>query len=158
MQKFRVLFLCVHNSARSQMAEAFLNKYGAEKFEVKSAGLEPGALNPYVVQVMSEAGIDISKNETKSAFKLYKENHFFSYVIAVCDREAAEKCPIFPGVTTRLHWPFNDPSQFKGTDDEILEKTRIVRDQIEIKVKEFVEIIDKGLKFKEEDLYIASDK
>lgn len=155
MQKLRVLFLCVHNSARSQMAEAFLNKYGAENFEVMSAGLEPGTLNPYVVRVMSEAGIDISKNETKSAFKLYKENLFFSYVIAVCDREAAEKCPIFPGVTTRLLWPFNDPSKLQGTDDEILATTRIIRDQIETKVKEFVEMIDKGVKFKEEDVYTA---
>lgn len=155
MKKLRVLFLCIHNSARSQMAEAFLNKYGAETFEVMSAGLEPGTLNQYAVQVMREAGIDISKNETKSAFKLYKENYFFSYVIAVCDREAADRCPIFPGVTTRLHWPFNDPSKFSGTDDEILMKTRIVRDQIENKVKEFIDMVEKGIKFKEEDIYIA---
>ena len=127
MAKPKVLFLCVHNSARSQMAEAFLNKY-SDNFEVVSAGLEAGNLNPFVVEVMKEVGIDISNNKTKSAFDLYKQNFLFSYVITVCDRKAAERCPVFPGVTARLHWPFDDPSKFTGSKDEILVKTRLVRD------------------------------
>jgi arsenate reductase len=156
MEKLRVLFLCEHNSARSQIAEAFLNKYAHDKFEVMSAGLEPGTLNPYVIDVMKEVGIDISKNKTKSAFDLYKQNYLFSYVITVCDRKTAERCPVFPGVTTRLHWPFDDPSKFTGTKNEIMAKTRIVRDAIETKVKEFIETINKGIKFKEEDLFIIT--
>ena len=136
--KYRVLFLCVHNSARSQMAEAFLLKYGGDKFEAMSAGLEPGKLNQNVVKVMNELDIDISGNKTKSAFELYKQGLHFSYVIAVCDAEAAEKCPIFPGVTTRLHWPFPDPSAFTGTEEEVLEKTRSVRDSIKNRIMEFI--------------------
>jgi len=141
--KERVLFLCVHNSARSQMAEAFLLKYGGEKFEVMSAGLEPGKLNQNVVKVMNEIGIDISGNKTKSAFELYKQGLLFSYVIAVCDAEAAEKCPVFPGVTTRLHWPFPDPSAFTGTEEEVLVKTRSVRDSIKNKIVEFLRDFEK---------------
>ena len=136
--KYRVLFLCVHNSARSQMAEAFLLKYGGDKFEVMSAGLEPGNLNQNVVKVMNEIGIDISQNKTKSAFELYKQGYHFSYVIAVCYAEAAEKCPIFPGVTKRLYWPFPDPSAFNGAEEEVLERTRSVRDSIKNKIIEFV--------------------
>lgn len=136
--KYRVLFLCVHNSARSQMAEAFLLKYGGDRFEAMSAGLEPGKLNQNVVKVMREIDIDISGNKTKSAFELYKQGHHFSYVIAVCDAEAAEKCPIFPGVTMRLHWPFPDPSAFTGSEDDVLEKTRSVRDSIKDKILEFL--------------------
>ncbi len=138
MNKIRVLFLCVYNSARSQMAEAFLYKHGNNKFEVMSAGLEPGVLNPNVVEVMKEVGIDISGNKTKSAFDFYKQNILFSYVITVCDEKAAERCPIFPGVTTKLHWGFNDPSVFKGSKENILSKTREIRDAIEKKVIEFV--------------------
>jgi len=150
MAKPKVLFLCVHNSARSQMAEAFLNKY-SDNFEVVSAGLEAGNLNPFVVEVMKEVGIDISNNKTKSAFDLYKQNFLFSYVITVCDRKAAERCPVFPGVTARLHWPFDDPSKFTGSKDEILVKTRLVRDAIESKVKAFIEEVNKGGRFKKED-------
>jgi arsenate reductase len=132
------------------MAEAFLNKY-SDNFEVVSAGLEAGNLNPFVVEVMKEVGIDISNNKTKSAFDLYKQNFLFSYVITVCDRKAAERCPVFPGVTARLHWPFDDPSKFTGSKDEILVKTRLVRDAIESKVKAFIEEVNKGGRFKKED-------
>jgi arsenate reductase (thioredoxin) len=152
MKKSRVLFICVHNSARSQIAEAFLKKYAGDKFEIMSAGLEPGPLNPAVVQVMKEAGIDISGNKTKSVFDLYKKNMTFSYVITVCNREAEERCPVFPGIITRLHWPFDDPSKFTGTEDEVLVKTRKVRDEIDIKVKEFIENIRLGKKFNKKDL------
>lgn len=126
----RVLFLCVHNSARSQMAEAFLKKYSAGKFEAESAGLEPGALNPYVVRAMSEIGIDISHNVTKSVFDFATEGRRFDIVVTVCSKEAAERCPIFPGKVERHHWPFDDPSKFTGSDEEIMANVRIVRDQI----------------------------
>lgn len=151
MTKPRVLFLCVHNSARSQMAEAFLKKY-SPNFEVMSAGLEAGALNPYVVEAMKEVEIDISGNKTKSAFDLYKQGLLFSYVITVCDRQAAERCPVFPGVTARLHWPFDDPGKFTGSKDQIMARTRLVRNEIESKVKAFIEVVDAGGTFKEDDL------
>ena len=153
MDKIKVLFLCVHNSARSQMAEAFLKKYGNDKYEVMSAGLEPGALNPHVVEAMKETGIDISGNKTKSVFDLYKQKYLFSYVITVCDREAAERCPIFLGVTKRLHWSFDDPSKLTGTKEEIMEKVRNIRDSIEAKIKYFIRIINDGGKFDEEEIF-----
>ena len=156
MEKPRVLFLCVHNSARSQMAEAFLKKYAGDQFDVMSAGLEPGKLNPYVVAVMKETGIDISGNTTKSAFDLYKQNLEFTYVVTVCDKEAAQQCPIFPGVTTRLHWPFDDPSTFRGTEEQVLDKTRGVRNEIDAKVREFIDTIKSGKSFENDDLFIIN--
>ncbi|MEJ5247752.1 arsenate reductase ArsC [Caldilinea sp.] len=129
-RKIKVLFVCVHNSARSQMAEAFLNALYGDRFEAMSAGLEPGVLNPYVVRAMQEVGIDISNAKTKSVFELYKAGYIYSYVITVCDPEAAERCPIFPGVTKRLHWSFPDPSQAKGSDEEKMAMVRSVRDAI----------------------------
>lgn len=149
MDTTRVLFLCVHNSARSQMAEAFLKKHAPDTFEVTSAGLEPGTLNPNVVTVMREIGIDLSANKTKSVFDLYKRGELFSYVITVCSQEAAERCPIFTGISTRLHWPFDDPSAFTGTQEEILDKTRQVRDAIERQVLAFIDTVRSGKKFKE---------
>ena len=131
----KVLFLCVHNSARSQMAEAFLKKYGGDRFQVESAGLEPGNLNPYVVRAMAELGIDISKNLTKSVFDLAKAGRFYDVVVTVCSKEAAERCPVFPGAAEKLHWPFDDPSSFSGSDEEIMEGVRRVRDQIEEAVR-----------------------
>jgi len=130
MSKTRVLFVCIHNSARSQMAEAWLNTLYGDRFEAMSAGLEPGTLNPYAVRAMQEAGIDISGAATKSVFDLYKAGKIYSYVITVCDPEAAERCPIFPGMTKRLHWGFPDPSQAEGSDAEKLAQTRAVRDAI----------------------------
>lgn len=127
----KVLFLCVHNSARSQMAEAFLKKYGGDRFQVESAGLEPGNLNPYVVRAMAELGIDISKNLTKSVFDLAKAGRSNDVVVTVCSKEAAERCPVFPGAAEKLHWPFDDPSSFSGSEEEIMEGVRRVRDQIE---------------------------
>lgn len=139
MTKIKVLFVCVHNSARSQMAEAFLNTLAGEHFNAESAGLEPGTLNPYVVQVMKEEGIDISGNKIDSVFDLYKEGRSYNYVVAVCDAAKAEKCPVFPGVTSRLNWSFPNPADFTGTDEEILEATRKVRDQIKVKVEKFID-------------------
>jgi arsenate reductase len=121
------------------MAEAFLKKYGAGKFEAESAGLEAGKLNPYVVRAMLEKGIDISGNPTKSVFDLFEQKRVFQIVVTVCSKEAAEKCPIFPGLSEKIHWPFPDPSTFAGSDDEIMEKVRRVRDMIEDAVKELAE-------------------
>jgi len=120
------------------MAEAFLNKYGNEKFQAESAGLEKGKLNPYVTKVMQEIGIDISKNETKEVFDLFKQGRFYRAVITVCDEANAERCPVFPGVTKRIAWSFPDPSNFTGTEEEILNQTRQVRDGIKEKVMEFI--------------------
>ncbi len=136
--KHKILFVCVHNSARSQMAEAFLKQYGNDFFEVESAGLEPGKLNPNVVEVMREIGIDISKNKTQGVFDLFRQGRLFNAVISVCDGVNAERCPIFPGRVKRLLWSFPDPASFKGTHDEVLEQTRKVRDKIKEKVLEFI--------------------
>jgi arsenate reductase (thioredoxin) len=140
MQK--VLFVCVHNSARSQMAEAFLNNLGKEKFIAESAGLEPGTLNPIVVDSMKEIGIDISKNKTKSVFDFFKQGKLYSHVITVCDESNSEKCPIFPGLTQRLHWSFPDPSGLTGTYEEKLAITGKIRDQIKEKIVAFIKTFE----------------
>jgi len=136
--KHKVLFVCIHNSARSQMAEAFLKKYGSEHFEAESAGLEPGKLNPNVVEVMQEIGIDISKNITQGVFDLFRQGKLFNAVISVCDGASAERCPVFPGKVKRILWSFADPSSFTGTHEEILEQTRKVRDEIKEKVLQLI--------------------
>lgn len=138
MEKIKVLFVCIHNSARSQMAEAFLNVLGKGKFEAESAGLEPGVLNPTVVEVMKEIGIDISKNQTKSVFDFYKAGKRYDYVFTVCDEANGEKCPIFPGTLKTIHIGFPDPSSLVG--DNKLEQTRKIRDEIKTKIQEFVYI------------------
>ncbi|WP_415238702.1 arsenate reductase ArsC [Seleniivibrio woodruffii] len=135
----RVLFVCIHNSARSQMAEAYLNSLSQGRFTAESAGLEPGVLNPYVVKVMAEDGIDISGNATKSVFDLYKEGKIYSHVVTVCDQEAAERCPVFPGITNRIHWSFPDPSSAKGSEEEKLAFARTVRDSIKKQIIEFID-------------------
>lgn len=137
MAKDRVLFVCVHNAARSQMAEAFLNKYGSDNFTVESAGLEPGTLNPLVVEVMQEIGIDISNNKTKSAFDFFKQGKLYKYLVTVCDEVSAERCPIYPGLLERIHWSFPDPSTLEGTKEEKLAQLRIIRDSIKDRVIEF---------------------
>ncbi len=117
------------------MAEAFLNQVCGNEFEAHSAGLEPGKLNPTVVEVMQEIGIDISRNATKGVFDYVKSGKMFAYVITVCDETSAERCPIFPGITKRLHWGFPDPSSFQGSAEEKLVKTREVRDTIKAKIE-----------------------
>jgi arsenate reductase len=124
------------------MAEEFLRKYGGDQFQVESAGLEPGEINPYVRRVLAEEGIDISGKQTKSVFDLYKAGRKYNYVITVCSREAEEKCPIFPGVTERMNWPFPDPSQFTGSDEEIMGQVREIRETIKERVREFVDVIE----------------
>jgi arsenate reductase (thioredoxin) len=133
--KKRVLFVCIHNSARSQMAEAFLNQICGDVFEAHSAGLEPGKLNPIVVEAMQEIGIDISGNQTKAVFDYFKSGKIFAYVITVCDEASTERCPIFAGITKRLHWSFPDPSSVQGTHEEKLAKTREVRDTIKARIE-----------------------
>jgi len=133
----RVLFLCTGNSARSQMAEAFLRKYAGDAFEAHSAGVEPKGLDQLTVKVMGEAGIDISDQKSKG-IDTYLGKVLFQYLITVCD-DADKNCPtVWPGVNTRMHWSFEDPARFEGTDEERLAKFRQVRDLIEKKVKEWV--------------------
>ena len=135
--KKKVLFICVHNSARSQIAAALLNKRCGKFFEAQSAGLEPGTLNPLAVEALREMDIDISKNKTQAVFDVFKSGQLFAYVITVCDESEAQGCPIFPGVTTRLHWSFADPSKFTGSHEERLNETRGVRDKIDNQVRLF---------------------
>ena len=138
----KALFICVHNSARSQMAAAFTNVYGKGRITADSAGLEPGQLNPYVVKVMKEKGIDISRNQPKSVMDVYNTGRSFDIVITVCDPEAGQKCPVFPGEVQRLHWTFADPSAINGEESVILEKTRTIRDGVEEKVKQWIKEIE----------------
>lgn len=140
MLKKKIIFICVHNSARSQMAEAFLKQMAGDRFEVESAGLKPGKLNPLAIEVMKEIGIDISANKTKSVFDFFKQGKRYDYVITVCAESEAKNCPVFTGTTaaTRLHWNFDDPQSFKGSQEEKLEKTRQVRDAIEKEISEWL--------------------
>jgi len=137
--KQKVLFICVHNSARSQMAAAWLNDICGDHFEAQSAGLEPGELNPLAVQVMDEVGIDISNNKTQAVFDVFKTGQFFPFVITVCDESEAAGCPIFPGVAYRLHWSFPDPSALTGTHEERLQGTRKIREDIQARIKTWCE-------------------
>ena len=139
MKKQKVLFVCVHNSARSQMAEAFLNLACPDYFEAHSAGLEPGTLNPLAVEAMAEIRIDISKKKTQAVFDVFKSGELFPYVITVCDEGSAEKCPIFPGVTKRLHWSFPEPAALTGSHKERLEGTGKIRDQIRARIEAWCE-------------------
>jgi len=143
MDKIKVLFVCIHNSGRSQIAEAYLNKMAGDRFFAESAGIEPGVLNPLVVESMKQDGIDISGNKAKSVFDFYKQGRIFNYVITVCDKEAAERCPVFIGVTKRLHWSFKDPHAVEGTEKEKLEKVAKIRDEIKNQIMEFMANPDK---------------
>lgn len=134
MTKAKVLFLCTGNSARSQMAEAFLRKYGGDEFEAYSAGLEPKPIHPYTNRVMEEVGVRLSGQSSKHV-KEYMGKIYFGYLITVCD-EAEESCPTtFPGILQRLNWPFEDPEAFVGLEDQKMTKFREVRDQIEQRIK-----------------------
>ena len=134
--KPRVLFLCTGNSARSQMAEGLLRHYAGDHFEVYSAGIEPKGINPYTLRAMDEIGIDIHGQQSKSV-STYLGRTIFSYVITVCSNAEAN-CPIFPGYTIRMHWPFDDPAAATGSDGEKLAKFRQVRDQIAARIQEWL--------------------
>jgi len=132
MSKPSVLFLCVSNSCRSQMAEALLRKHAGEEFEVVSAGLEPKEIHPYTRKVMEELGLDLRSHYPKSVRDFLGKRHF-GYLILVCS-EAEAKCPVFPGISFRLDWPFDDPAKAEGTEEERVSKFRQVRDQIEQRI------------------------
>ena len=132
----RVLFLCTGNSARSQMAEALLRKHAATRFEAYSAGIDPKEMNPLTLRMLREIGIDASGQWAKSVAFFHGKMHF-DYVITVCSNAEA-RCPIFPAVTTRLHWPFDDPAAASGAEDERLAKFRAVRDVIEDRILSWV--------------------
>jgi len=123
------------------MAEAFVNKTCGDHFIAESAGLEPGTINPVVVQVMREVGIDLAQKKTRGVFDVWKSGKLFQYVIAVCAESEEKGCPIFPGVTARLSWPFPDPSRATGTEAERLEEVRAIRDSIRAKVEQWCEEI-----------------
>jgi arsenate reductase (thioredoxin) len=129
----RVLFLCTHNSARSQMAEGLLRALAGDRFEAFSAGTEATHVRPLAIKAMAELGIDISRQQSKTLDRYLNEP--FDQVITVCDT-AAEACPIFPGAAQRLHWSFEDPSKATGSEDEQLAVYRRVRDGIRAKIEE----------------------
>jgi arsenate reductase len=138
MNKIKVLFLCTGNSARSQMAEAFLRKYGGDRFEAYSAGLEPKEIHPYTRLVMKEAGISLTGQRSKHLSEYMGKVHF-SYVITVC-AQADDRCPaVFPGMGRRLHWEIDDPAAFEGTDAQILGKFHRVRDEIDGRIQAWLQ-------------------
>jgi len=133
----KVLFLCTGNSCRSQMAEAFLRLYGSDQFEAFSAGLQPTEINPYTYKVMAELGLDLAGQRSKGVDE-FLGKELFQYLITVCD-DADKNCPtVWPGVSQRLHWSFEDPAKFEGSEEERLAKFRAVRDQIQRRVQEWV--------------------
>lgn len=137
MDKQKILFLCTGNSARSQMAEAFVRKYADDRFDAHSAGLEPKGLNPLTVKAMSEVGIDISGQTSKGVDTYLGKTHF-QYLVTVCD-DADKNCPtVWPGVNTRMHWSFQDPAAVEGSEEEKLAKFREVRDLIEARIKDWL--------------------
>jgi arsenate reductase len=123
------------------MAEAFLNKIAGHKMQIESAGLEPKPINPLVVEVMQEAGFDLSHARSDSVFDFFKEGRLYDHVITVCDETASGQCPVFPGITKRHHWPFKDPEELDGTHDQKLADLRIIRDQIRQKVADWAKVV-----------------
>ena len=132
MSKTRVLFLCTHNSARSQMADGLLRHLAGERFEVHSAGTEATHVRPLAIDAMWEIGVDISEQESKTLQRYLGER--FEYVVTVCD-DANEACPVFPGAQERLHWSFEDPSKAAGNEEERLAVFRRVRDEIQTRIE-----------------------
>lgn len=135
MNKRRVLFLCTHNSARSQMAEGFLRSLAGDRFEVASAGTEATRVHPLAVRAMAEVGIDIGGHTSKVVDKFVEQP--WDYVITVCD-DANEACPVFPKKSSRLHWSFQDPSQASGTEDQRFDVFRRVRDQVNARLVDWL--------------------
>ncbi len=137
MDRKKVLFICVHNSGRSQMAEAFLKQLGGDAFDVESAGLDPQPINPLVVEAMREKGFDLAGRTSQSVFDLFKQGRLYEYIITVCDEASEKQCPLFPGIVRRDHWPFPDPSTVDGDHEEKLQQVRDIRDAIEKAVTEW---------------------
>lgn len=134
----KVLFICIHNSGRSQMAEAFLNALAGERFYAESAGFRPAAVLPSVIEVMQEKGIDLSSKKTNSVFELFRQGRMYDFVITVCDDSDEKECPVFPGITKRLNWPFPDPERLTGTSEEKLSQLRNIRDRIKDRIEDWV--------------------
>ncbi|MBN1785470.1 MAG: arsenate reductase ArsC [Candidatus Methanofastidiosa archaeon] len=139
--KKKVLFICVHNSARSIIAESLLNSMAGHRFAAESAGLNPTEVHPLTIEVLKEEGIDVSDHKTKSVFDIFKEGRLYNAVITVCEKSKEAKCPIFPGVAYRDHWPFEDPLNFEGTYEERLENMRKVKEDIRKRLNSFIECI-----------------
>lgn len=135
--KQKVLFVGLYNAARSQMAEALLNHFYGDAFEACSAGLEPQKLNLLAVEVMRQQRIDISRKKAKWVYDFIKAAEIFDYVITVCDKENAKRCPEFPGEPKRLDWPFPDPSTFPGSYKEQIARTRQLRNDIKKKIDQW---------------------
>jgi arsenate reductase len=145
MEKERVLFICDHNSARSQMAEALLSLLAGDRYDVESAGFEPRPILPLVVELMEEVGVDLSEKKSQSVFDVYRRGEAFRYVIAVCSRSSEVNCPIFPGThNNRLRVVFTDPSSLTGTREERLEGIRRIRDEIRTEIERFLRWVEGG--------------
>jgi arsenate reductase len=126
------------------MAEAYLNLLGGNAYYAESAGIEPGKLNPVVVRVLQEDGIDIAGKQTNAVEKFIAEGRRYDYLITVCDETSAERCPVYPGAGKRLHWGFRDPSALTGSPEEILAETKKIRDEIKEKVLSWLKTGDAG--------------
>ena len=140
MGKLRVLFVCTHNSARSQMAEGFLRRFAGDRFEACSAGTEATEVRPMAIAVMAEEGVDISGHESKTMDRYLDQP--FDWVVTVCDR-AREACPVFPGAEQTAHWGFDDPAEATGTDEEQREVYRRVAREIAARIRQFVLVADR---------------
>lgn len=138
-QPRRILFVCIHNSGRSQMAETFLNELGGPEFVAESAGVDPHPVNPEVVEVMKEVGHDLSDAESDNIVDFFRQGRLYEQVIYVCERGAEQDCPVFPGVRRTLHWPYPDPTALAGEEAERLEALRGIRDQIRGRVEDWLE-------------------
>jgi len=141
MDRKKILFICAHNSGRSQMAEAFANQAGKGSVVAESARLDPKPVLSAVVEIMKEVGLDLSQNRSDSVFEFFKQGRLYDYVITVCEELVEKKCPIFPGIARRLSWPFDDPEKLIGTPDEKKMALRRLRDMIRDKVTDFVKKI-----------------
>ncbi|MFO7808545.1 arsenate reductase ArsC [Guyparkeria sp.] len=137
-QSRRVLFVCIHNSGRSQIAEAFLNELGGPEIVAESAGVDPHPVNPEVIQVMKEIGYDLSGAESDNIVDFFREGRLYEQVIYVCERGTEQDCPLFPGVRQTLHWPYPDPATLGGGEAERLEALRGIRDRIRERVEEWL--------------------
>ena len=141
-KKPKVLFLCIENRARSQMAEAFLREYAGDRFDVHSAGFEPSSIHPMVYQVMEEVGIDLEGQRSKGVDEYFNEV-YFGILITVCAK-AEERCPTFPGLGERHYWPVDDPVAVDGSEDEKLDAFRRARDEIKERIQDWLETRSNG--------------
>jgi len=140
--EFKVLFVCVHNAARSRIAEALLRKLGGSRFDATSAGFEPHEANPLAVEALARIGLSLPFTGVQpSVFELFKAGRPFDYVIGVCDEEQGQRCPVFAGMTQRLYWSFPDPATFSGTHAEQLDRVIEVRDAIEARLQAWIQTL-----------------